>query len=68
MNRFDIEFWNGSLKTAILIGKEIDRLMDRCTDKQIEGLKLARKKVEEIKKEIEDLNSNSVKDALQSVV
>ena len=56
------------MKTVILIGKEIDRLMDKCTDKQIEGLKLARKKVEEIKKEIEDLNSNSVKDALQSVV
>ena len=44
MNRFDIEFWNGSLKTVILIGKEIDRFMDKCTDKQIEGLKLARKK------------------------
>ena len=68
MNRFDIEFWNGSLKTAILIGKEMDRLMDNCTDRQIEGLKLARKQIEEIKKEIEDLNSNSVKYALQSVI
>ena len=68
MNRFDIEFWNGSLKTAILVGKEMDRLMNNCTDRQIEGLKLARKKIEEIKKEIEDLNSNSVKDALQSVI
>ena len=68
MNRFDIEFWNGSLKTAILIGKEMDRLMDKCTDRQIEGLKLARKKIEEIKKEIEDLNGNSVKEALQSIV
>ena len=68
MNRFDIEFWNGSLKTAILIGKEMDRLMDNCTDRQIEGLKLARKKIEEIKKEIEDLNGNSVKEALQSIV
>ncbi len=68
MNAFDIEFWNGSLKTAILIGKEMDKLMDKCTDRQIEGLKLARKKIEEIKKEIEDLNSNSVKDALQSVI
>ena len=68
MNRFDIEFWNGSLKTAILIGKEMDRLMNNCTNRQIEGLKLARKKIEEIKKEIEDLNSNSVKDALQSVI
>ena len=68
MNRFDIEFWNGSLKTAILIGKEMDRLMNNCTDRQIEGLKLARKKIEEIKKEIEDLNGNSVKEALQSIV
>ena len=68
MNRFDIEFWNGSLKTAILIGKEMDKLMDKCTDRRIEGLKLAKKKTEEIKKEIEDLNSNSVKDALQSVI
>ena len=68
MNRFDIEFWNGSLKTAILIGKEMDRLMNNYTDRQIEGLKLARKKIEEIKKEIEDLNGNSVKEALQSIV
>jgi hypothetical protein len=68
MNRFDIEFWNGSLKTAILIGKEMDRLMNNCTNRQIEGLKLARKKIEEIKKEIEDLNGNSVKEALQSIV
>ena len=68
MNKLDQEFWNGFLKTAILIGKEMDRLMNNCTDRQIEGLKLARKKTEEIKKEIEDLNSNSVKDALQSVI
>ena len=68
MNRFDIEFWNGSLKTAILIGKEMDRLMNNCTNRQIEGLKLARKKIEEIKKEIEDLNGISVKEALQSIV
>ena len=38
------------------------------TKQQIEGLKLARKKIEEIKKEIEDLNGNSVKEALQSIV
>ena len=56
------------MKTAILIGKEMDKLMDKCTDRQIEGLKLARKKIEEIKKEIEDLNGNSVKEALQSIV
>ena len=56
------------MKTAILIGKEMDRLMNNCTNRQIEGLKLARKKIEEIKKEIEDLNGNSVKEALQSIV
>ena len=25
MNRFDIEFWNGSLKSSILIKKEVEK-------------------------------------------
>ena len=67
MNRFDIEFWNGSLKTAILIEKEIKALI-RLGDASLrEGLKVAAARVQEIKNQIEALNGNAVMKALKAI-
>lgn len=41
MNRFDIEFWNGSLKSSILIKKEVEKLLDDCGESEKEGIKIA---------------------------
>ncbi len=66
MNKFDVEFWNGSLKSAILIRKEVEKLLDICDDSEREGIKIALKRISEVKKEIEDLNGNSIKKALRN--
>ena len=68
MNRFDIEFWNGSLKSSILIKKEVEKLLDACGESEREGIRIALKRISEVKKEIEDLNGNSVKRALRIAV
>ncbi|MHB8395709.1 MAG: hypothetical protein ACYDAZ_00670 [Thermoplasmataceae archaeon] len=67
MNRFDIEFWNGSLKTAILIEKEIKILIGLGDASLKEGLKVAALRIQEIKNQIEALNGNSVMKALRSI-
>ncbi len=36
MNRLDIEFWNSSLKSTILIKKEIEKLLDVCNENEKE--------------------------------
>ncbi|MDA8056299.1 MAG: hypothetical protein M0Z77_11735 [Thermoplasmatales archaeon] len=66
MNKFDVEFWNGSLKSAILIRKEVEKLLDVCDDSEREGIKIALKRISEVKREIEDLNGNSIKRALKT--
>ena len=68
MNKFDVEFWNGSLKSAILIRKEVEKLLDICDDSEREGIKIALKRISEVKKEIEDLNGNSIKRALRNAI
>ena len=68
MNRFDIEFWNGSLKSSILIKKEVEKLLDDCGESEKEGIKIALKRISEVKKEIEDLNGNSIKRALRNQI
>ena len=68
MNRFDIEFWNGSLKSSILIKREVEKLMEICGESEKEGIKIALKRISEVKKEIEDLNGNSIKRALKNMV
>lgn len=65
MNRFDLEFWNGSLKTAILIENEVKKLLEISNENEKDGIKIALKRIEEIKNDIEDLNGNSVKKALR---
>lgn len=67
MNRFDIEFWNGSLKSSILIKKEVERLLDVCSESEREGVKIALKRICEIKRDVEDLNGNSIKRALRNL-
>ena len=66
MNRFDIEFWNGSLKSVILVKREVEKLLDICDESEKEGIKIALKRISEVKKEIEDLNGNSIKRALRN--
>jgi hypothetical protein len=66
MNRFDIEFWNGSLKSSILIKKEVEKLLDACGDSEKEGIKVALKRISEVKREIEELNGNSIRRALKN--
>ena len=68
MNRFDIEFWNGSLKSVILVKREVEKLLDVCDDSEREGIKIALKRISEVKKEIEDLNGNSIKKALRNAM
>ena len=68
MNRFDIEFWNGSLKSSILIKKEVEKLLDVCDESEKEGIKIALKRIGEVKREIEDLNGNSIKRALRNTM
>ena len=65
MNRFDIEFWNGSLKSSILIKREVEKLLDVCDESEKEGIKVALKRICEIKRDVEDLNGNSIKKALR---
>lgn len=67
MNRFDIEFWNGSLKTAILIEKEIQALVRLGDISLKEGLRVAAARIQEIKNQIEALNGNAVMKALRSI-
>ena len=66
MNRFDIEFWNGSLKSVILVKREVEKLLDICDESEKEGIKIALKRISEVKREIEDLNGNSIKRALKT--
>ena len=67
MERRDIEFWNGSLKTVILIEREIQALI-RLGDASLrEGLKVAAARVQEIKNQIEALNGNAVMKALKAI-
>jgi hypothetical protein len=68
MNRFDIEFWNGSLKSVILVKREVEKLLDICDESEKEGIKIALKRISEVKKEIEDLNGNSIKRALRNAI
>ena len=68
MNRFDIEFWNGSLKSSILIKKEVEKLLDACGESEKEGIKTALKRICEIKRDVEDLNGKSIKRALKIAV
>jgi hypothetical protein len=66
VNKFDIEFWNGSLKSVILVKREVEKLLDICDESEREGIKIALKRISEVKKEIEDLNGNSIKKALRN--
>ena len=66
MNRFDIEFWNGSLKSSILIKKEVEKLLNVCNESEREGIKIALRRISEIKRDVEDLNGNSIKKALRN--
>lgn len=68
MNQSDIDFWNGALKGAILIKREVERLLEGRTEKEKEGIKIALKKICEIKREVEALNSNSIKTALRNAM
>lgn len=68
MNRFDIEFWNGSLKSSIFIKREVEKLLDICGESEKEGIKIALKRIGEVKREIEDLNGNSIKRALRNTM
>ena len=68
MNRFDIEFWNGSLKISILIKKEVEKLLDVCDESEKEGIKIALRRISEIKRDVEDLNGNSIKRAIKNTM
>ena len=66
MNRFDIEFWNGSLKSSILIKREVEKLLEVCDENEREGIKIALRRISEIKRDVEALNGNSIKKALRN--
>ena len=66
MNRFDIEFWNGSLKSSILIKREVEKLLEVCDENEREGIKIALRRISEIKRDVEALNGNSIKKALKN--
>ncbi len=66
MNAFDREFWNGSLKTAILIEHDVKKLLREYPDSQ-EGIEIALKRIGEIKGSIETLNGNGVMKRLRVV-
>ncbi len=67
MNRFDIEFWNGSLKSTILIKKEIEKLLDVCNENEKEGIKIALRRISEIKSDIENVHGNTILRALRNL-
>jgi hypothetical protein len=66
VNAFDREFWNGSLKTAILIEHDVKKLLREYPDSQ-EGIEIALKRIGEIKGSIETLNGNGVMKRLRVV-
>lgn len=66
MNVFDREFWNGSLKTAILIEHDVKKLLKEYPDSQ-EGIKIALARIRELKESIETLNGNGVMKRLRVV-
>ncbi len=66
MNAFDREFWNGSLKTAILIEHDVKKLLKEYPDSQ-EGIKIALARIRELKESIETLNGNGVMKRLRVV-
>lgn len=68
MNQSDIDFWNGSLKSAILIKREVEKLLEGRSEGEKEGIKIALKKICETKRAIEDVNGNSIKTALKNRV
>ncbi len=66
MNAFDREFWNGSLKTAILIEHDVKKFLKEYPDSQ-EGIKIALARIRELKESIETLNGNGVMKCLRVV-
>jgi hypothetical protein len=67
MNAFDREFWNGCLKTAILIEHDLKKLSEKAPDEHKEGLEVAIRRINEIKTSIEVLNGNSVMKRLKEI-
>lgn len=66
MNAFDREFWNGSLKMAILIEHDVKKFLKEYPDSQ-EGIKIALARIRELKESIETLNGNGVMKCLRVV-
>ena len=54
------------MKSSILIKKEVEKLLDACGDSEKEGIKVALKRISEVKREIEELNGNSIRRALKN--
>ena len=65
MNRFDIEFWNGSLKGIMLAEKEIEKIMEKDEGAYMDGLRIARKAVKELKSRVEGIHTEDILKALR---
>ena len=65
MNRFDTEFWNGALKGIMLAEKEIEKIMEKDEGAYMDGLRIARKAVKELKSRVEGLHTEDILKALR---
>ena len=63
MNKFDIEFWNGGLKSLILAAEKLKQLAEE-DEANSEGILIGRRQILDIKAKIEYIHSKDFNKAL----
>ena len=64
MNREDIEFWNGALKGVLAAEGELEDLEKSLAKTSIEGFKVARRTISELRQKMERMHGTNIRQFL----
>lgn len=64
MDREDIEFWNGALKGVLAAEGELEDLEDSLAETSIEGFRVARKTIGDLRQKMERMHGRNLRDFL----
>ena len=64
MKREDIEFWNGALKGVLAAEGELEDLEESLDETSMEGFKVARKAIGDLRRKMERMHGKNLRDFL----